>query len=33
VTIAPVITILRAGEAGAFAAIVHLVNPAGRRTT
>nr|WP_244201190.1 sodium:proton antiporter [Paraburkholderia rhynchosiae] len=31
VTIAPVITILRAGEAGAFAGIVHLVNdPAGR---
>ncbi|MFM0668616.1 sodium:proton antiporter [Paraburkholderia sediminicola] len=28
VTIAPVITILRAGEAGAFAGIVHLVNDA-----
>jgi len=30
VTIAPVITILRAGEAGAFAGIVHLVNPSGQ---
>jgi Na+/H+ antiporter NhaD/arsenite permease-like protein len=28
VTIAPVITILRAGDAGAFAGIVHLVNDA-----
>nr|WP_253947405.1 sodium:proton antiporter [Paraburkholderia xenovorans] len=31
VTIAPVITILRAGEAGAFAGIVHLVNDASGR--